>query len=241
MITNLSIIIPARNEADNLPKLISQILQKYDTHLLEIIVVNDCSIDDSEKVIKELQKKSPKIRMVKRKDHPGVGLAIREGIKNISSKSKYVLFMDCDFLVNVPDILKLIQKVSLYDGVVGARFLEKNSLENYPFPKLFANRSYHFIAKTLLGINHTDLTNNFKLYNRKLVENISPLLSSRDFAINAELGYYPLLLGASIGQVPVRWQERKKNMGLSKFKILKVGPSYAKVLLKLILMKWHFV
>lgn len=237
MIANLSIIIPARNEANNLSKLIFQILQKYDAYLLEIIIVNDCSNDDSEKIINKLQKKSSKIRTVRRKDHPGVGLAIREGIKKLSSKSEHVLFMDCDFLINIPDIDKLIQKASLFDGVVGTRFLEKNSLENYPFLKLLANRSYHFIAKTLLGTNHTDLTNNFKLYNRKLVEKISPLLSRCDFAINAELGYYPVLLGAKVGEVSVRWQERKKNMGISKFKIFRVGPSYCLVLLKLIKMK----
>lgn len=238
MLANLSIIIPAKNEEDNLPKLIPSLFKRYDKYILEIIVVNDNSSDNSKNLLRSLMKRYPKLKAVNRNTKSGVGYAIKIGIKNLSPKSKYVLFMDCDFIINIPDIEKLIKSISHYDGVVGSRFLEKNSLTHYPLLKHIANRSYQILSQIILRIPHSDLTNNFKLYKKYLVDKIYPLLTASDFAINAELGFYPVLLGEKIGQVPVHWQERGKQMGLSKFKIFRVGPSYFKVFLKMLLMKY---
>lgn len=241
MIKNLSVIIPARNENHNLKKLVPALFERYHKNIFEIIIVNDNSTDDTPLTIQKLKNHFKKIKLINRQSSCGVGLALREGIKNLSPFSKYVLFMDCDFIINVPDIQKLIDAISSYDGVAGSRFLKKDSLKNYPFLKKIANRSYHFLAKIFLGINHSDLTNNFKLYRKELVDKIYPLLLSSDFAINSELGFYPPLLGATIGQIPVTWRERTRHMGFSKFKILKVGPSYLYIFLRLLLMKWGLI
>lgn len=233
MITDISVIIPVRNEEENLKKIIPKIIGSYNQYLREIIIVDDNSTDKTYSVAVNLQKKYPKIKIYRRKPPFGVGLAIRDGITNLSSYTKYVLFMDCDFIANVPDIAKMIQEIKKSDGVAGSRFSKKNSLTNYPFPKFVANRTYHLLAKLLLGARQNDLTNNFKLYRYELVEKIEPFLKSNDFAINAEIGYYPAVMDAKVVEVAVHWQERDKNMGLSKFKILRVGPSYLLAFLRL--------
>ncbi|MCL5797830.1 MAG: glycosyltransferase [Patescibacteria group bacterium] len=237
MLKNLSIIIPARNEENNLARIIPLIVKKYHQHILEIIVVDDNSTDGTYLSAWELKKQYKKIKIVRRIRNPGVGLAIKEGIKNLSPKSEYVLFMDCDFLANVPDIANFIKKIDGFDGVTGSRFMTRGSLKNYPFIKLIANRSFHFLSQLIIGIPHSDLTNNFKLYRKNLVDKLYPILRSPNFAINAELGYYPVIAGASIGQIPVSWKERTRLMGLSKFKIFRVGPSYFLVFLRLIGMR----
>jgi glycosyltransferase involved in cell wall biosynthesis len=238
MLTNLSVIIPAKNEEENLKKLIPALFKRYTNIILEIIVVNDFSTDHTKEVLTNLRKQYPKLKIIHQNSQSGVGSAIITGIRNLSPKSRYVLFMDCDFLVNVPDIAKMLEKIEDYDGVVGSRFLKKNSLKNYPLPKRLVNRLYHLLARVLLGVKQKDLTNNFKLYKKELVDRLYPMLSSHDFAINAELGFYPVLLGYRIGEIPVVWQERTQYMGLSKFKILRVGPSYLKVFLKLLFLKY---
>jgi len=233
MITDISVIIPARNEEENLKRIVPEIIKSYNQYLQEIIIIDDNSTDKTYHVAVILQKKYPKIKVYRRRSCAGVGLAIRDGIAQLSPKTKYVLFMDCDFLSNVPDIAKMIGKIKDADGVVGSRFIEKDSLTNYPFPKLIANRLYHLLAQLLLGIKQNDLTNNFKLYRHELVKKIAPFLKSNDFSINAEIGYYPIIMEAKIAEVAVHWQERDKNMGLSKFKILRVGPSYLSAFLRL--------
>jgi dolichol-phosphate mannosyltransferase len=238
LISDISVIIPARNEEANLQILVPSIIAEYNKYIHEVIIIDDCSTDKTYSVSTSLKKKYHKIKIIKRTINPGVGNALKEGIKNLSPLSKYVLMMDCDFIANLNDIKKFIKHADNYDGVIGSRFIQKDSLNNYPLPKLIANRSYYLLTKILFGVRNTDLTNNFKLFSKDLIDQIYPLLSSNDFAINAETGYFPLILGKKIKEVPVRWKERTSQMGLSKFKILKVGPSYFRVLLKLIHMKF---
>lgn len=238
MIKNLSVILPANNEENNLRILIPELMKMYGRSILEIIVVNDNSTDDTGKAVTSLKGRYPAVKLINRTSRPGVGHAIRTGISHLSGKSRYVLLMDCDFLANTKDILLMMKYIKNSDGVVGSRFLVKNSLINYPLVKKIANRTYHLLAHLILGIPHRDLTNNFKMYKRELIDLVHPYLKSGNFAVNAELGYFPLLLRASIQEVPVIWSERTKQMGLSKFKILRVGPSYGKVLLRLIKVKY---
>ncbi len=237
MINNISVIIPARNEEDNLKILIPSLLSKYKRNISEIIIIDDNSTDDTNITAKDLQTKYKIIQIISRKNNPGVGNAIRDGIKKLSIKSKYVLLMDCDFIANVNDIKYFLKEIKKYPGITGSRFMRKDSLENYPKLKFVANRIFHILGKYLLNISNSDLTNNFKLYKKELIDIIKPYLISHDFAINAEIGFYPVLLGINIRQVPVHWKERSKQMGLSKFKILKVGPSYFRIFLRLLMMK----
>lgn len=238
-IHHVSVILPVRNEEENLSILIPSILKRYDKNILEILVVDDNSTDGTARTVLMLQKKFPKVKLIQnKKGQNGVGVAIREGIRHVSRKATHILTMDADFLTNVADIANFLHVIPEYDGVVGSRFLKKESLTHYPFVKLIANRSYHMLAKGLLGIVNSDLTNNFKLYNVATMKKISPMLKSTDFSINAELGFYPILLGARIGEVSVKWEERTQHMGVSKFKIFRVGPSYARVFVRLLKIKF---
>lgn len=230
-------IIPVRNEAVNIKRIINGIINEYDKYIEEIIIVDDNSTDGTGREVGKLRKKFKKVKLLHRNYPFGVGYAIRDGLKNISPESQFVLLMDSDFIINIPDIAKFIKYPGKFDGIVGSRFMDKNSLENYPFSKLVANRTYHLLARIFLGVKHTDLTNNFKFYKIGLIDKIYPFLSSSGFSINAQLGFYPVLIGAKIAQIPVRWKERTKQMGLSKFKILKVGPSYTQVLWELLIFR----
>ncbi len=93
----LSVIICARNEANNLKKNLPLILQQsYEN--FEVIVVNDCSYDHSEDVLKEFCIKYPHLKVVKIEEHPrhktGKKFAATMGIK--ASKNELLVFTDAD-------------------------------------------------------------------------------------------------------------------------------------------------
>lgn len=231
----LSIVIPAHNEENNLPKLVKAFFKKYPTEILEILIVNDGSTDKTKEVCKKLKKTFKKIRVINRKPPNGVGLAIREGVRSVNKKCTHVLTLDADFIENVKDIKRFFKIIDNYDGLVGSRYLLPDSLVRYPYIKRVANRGFHTLCLILLGINQKDLTNNFKFYKKEIFEAIP--LSSKNFSINAETGIYPIIYGYKIGEVPVKWIGRTASMGLSKFKLVEVGPDYIKVLSKAFLMK----
>ncbi|HEX3386878.1 MAG TPA: glycosyltransferase [Mucilaginibacter sp.] len=93
----VSVIISARNEAKNLPENLPVILeQNYPD--FEVIVVNDCSLDESEEVLKELCAKYPQLKVVNVTEHErfktGKKFALTMGIK--ASKNEHLIFTDAD-------------------------------------------------------------------------------------------------------------------------------------------------
>jgi len=223
----ISLILPARNEEKNLSILVPRILQRYKNFFHEVVIVNDNSSDNTEKVARMLMKKyAHKVKLVNRQKPSGVGYAIRDGLKNVNKKSEWLMMMDSDFLHNIDDIKKFIDKVNEgFDGAVGSRFLNNHSLVKYPLTKRIANRAYHFLLRNMLGLKLKDVTNNFKLYKKEIFDNIE--LKEGNFAVNAEIGLLPFMKGYKIAEVPVLWQEREH--GKSKFVVFKLFPSYLKV------------
>lgn len=234
----ISVVIPAHNEESTVGRMVSLLFRHFDASITEILIVNDCSTDGTGKVLKALAEKYTRLHVVTRKKNGGVGHAIRLGLHSVSEESTHVLLLDCDFLENIQDIRKILSNRNHADGIIGSRFMKNGRLQNYPLVKKLANRSFHFLTGALLGLPHIDVTNNFKLYRKEVIEKIRPHLTSGGFSINAETGIYPHLLGFTTKEVPVSWIGRKEDMGSSSFNILKAGPGYAKVLYASILFKY---
>ena len=230
----ISIVIPAHNEENNLLRIVPALLKELDKYIYEIIIVNDASSDRTREVGERLKRRYKKLKLVNRVPPCGVGRALRDGYKAVSEKSEWVLSMDCDFLENIKEIRRLIDKANEgYDGVIGSRYVDKGRLVNYPPIKRVSNRLYHLFVRTLLGIKQRDLTNNFKLYKREIFKKIK--WSANDFAINAETGIFPVLYGYKIAEVPVSWVQRYFDK--SDFKVFRLAPSYLRVAFKAIGMK----
>jgi hypothetical protein len=104
-------------------------------------------------------------------------------------------------------------------------------LLNYPFNKIVANRAFHVLARLMFWGVFRDMTNNLKLFRREVLEKLE--LTQPGFAINAETGLMPLLMGFRVKEVPISWINRTQNQGISSFKLVKVGGGYWEVLIRL--------
>lgn len=232
----VSVVVPCHNEQMNVGPLISRLMDLYGDYIHEIIPVNDNSNDQTGKIIDELSSRDPRIKPVHRAPPNGVGRAIADGLR--AATGEYVLSLDCDFQHLLPEIRDLFDAVaSGYDVAVGSRFSRHSVLLNYPFMKIVANRAFHTIARLVLLVGCRDLTNNLKLMRRHVVQDL--LLRQSGFAINAETGLQPLLMGYRVREVPISWIGRGVDMGVSSFRVLKVGGGYWRVLSDLWL--WRFL
>lgn len=226
----ISVVVPCHNEEMNIIPLVTELIKFYDKYLYEIILVDDNSVDCTKDVINNLAKEFPKIKPVFRTPPNGVGRAIADGYK--IAKGEYVLSMDCDFQHLLPEIRDLFDAaVKGYDVVVGSRFSRHSVLLNYPFQKIVANRAFHLLARIMLFKKFRDLTNNLKLIRRDVLEKME--LTQPGFSINAETGLIPLLMGFRVAEVPISWINRTPEMGVSSFKLIKVGGGYWEVLRRL--------
>jgi dolichol-phosphate mannosyltransferase len=223
----VSVVIPCHNEEMNVAPLVERILDLYGDYIHEIIPVNDGSTDRTADVMSELATKDARIKPLHRVPPNGVGLAIAEGLA--AATGRYVLSMDCDFQHLLPEFRDLLDGAAEgYDVVIGSRFSRHSVLLNYPFFKILANRSFHTLAVLLLRRRIRDVTNNLKIMRREVVSDLR--LRQPGFAVNAETGLQPLLLGYKVKQVPISWINRTPGMGTSSFRLVHVGGGYWNVL-----------
>ena len=223
----ISVVVPCYNEEMNVEPLLAGLRRLYDDYLHEIILVDDNSKDGTADVIRSMAATDGRIRLVSRTGPNGVGRALSDGYR--ASTGQYVLTMDCDFQHLLPEISDLFDAaVKGYDVVVGSRFSRHSVLLNYPFGKIVANRGFHLIAQILLLRRFRDLTNNLKLLRREVVDQLH--LVEPWFAVNAETGLQPLLMGYQVKEVPISWINRTPDMGMSSFKLAQVGWGYWRVL-----------
>lgn len=226
----VSVVIPCHNEEMNIEPLVNKLRDFFGEYIHEIIPVDDNSQDDTAKAITRLANQDPIIKPVFRTPPNGVGRAIADGYR--VATGDYILSMDCDFQHLLPEVRDLFDAADEgYDVVVGSRFSRHSVLINYSFQKIVANRAFHILAQILFLRRFRDLTNNLKLIRREVVQKLR--LTQPGFAVNAETGLQPLLMGYSVKEVPISWINRTPDMGVSSFRLFKVGGGYWQVLLRL--------
>ncbi len=227
----VSVVIPCHNEAMNIQPLIARLIALYGDYIYEIIPVDDNSRDQTGAMLKQLAADNPKIKPVFRTPPNGVGRAIADGYH--VATGKYVLSMDCDFQHLLPELRDLFDAAAAgHAVVVGSRFSRHSVLLNYPIQKIIANRGFHFLIRLLfLPGQVRDVTNNLKLMRREVVQQLR--LTQPGFAVNAETGLQPLLLGYPVKEVPISWINRTPDMGVSSFRLVGVGGGYGQVLWRL--------
>lgn len=227
----LSTILIAHDEESAIGLMIEGLLGSYDRELLEIIVVDDASTDQTANIVEGFGKRNPKVRLIRRNPPCGVGRALKTGFASVSPKGQYILSMDSDFVENVGQVRALIDAIenNRCDGVIGSRFVRGGKIVRYPFVKRIMNRLFHGTVKLLFGVKQNDLTNNFKLYRAEIFQSMP--WRSNGFAMNAETGLLPVLAGYHLIEVPVVWVDRDPKMGRSKFHLLRHGGAYLRVIL----------
>jgi glycosyltransferase involved in cell wall biosynthesis len=225
-----SVVIPCRNEATTVERLVVGLLDAYDDYIHEIIVVDDNSTDETSDIVRRLMEADRRVRLLERRTDPGVGRALRDGYA--AATGRYVLSLDCDFVLIVPELRDLFDAVAAgHDGAIGSRFSHESILLNYPLPKIVANRAFHALLRPFLRRRARDVSNNLKLYRRDVVEELE--ITEPGFAANAEIGIQPLLADRDIVEVPMSWVDRTPEMGTSAFRVARAGPGYVRVLTRL--------
>ena len=204
----LSIIIPAYNEAKNVTLLknrLTIVLDKIDKKNHEIIFIDDGSKDKTYQELKELHKKDKKVKIIRFKRNFGKAAALSAGFE--LAKGKLILTMDADLQDDPREIPRLLNKLGKgYDLVVGWKYKRKDPY----ITKVIPSKIFNFLVRKLTKIKLHDSDCNFRLMKKEVLDNL---------AIYGGLYRYIPSLTASkgyrIGEIKVRHNPRKH--GKSKF------------------------
>lgn len=227
--TQLSIIIPARDEADCIEKTITDLIVILRTNQVafEIIVVDDQSRDDTPAVLAKVKEQNTEIIPVQNPGDPGFGNAVQYGLSLMKGDAA-VIFM-ADESDNPEDVIAYWRKLNEgFDCVFGSRFVKGGRVIDYPTPKFVLNRLANKFIQVIFGIRLNDTTNAFKAYRKEVIEGCRPLLSPH-FNLTVELPLKAIIRGYSWTVVPISWRNRKS--GTAKFKIKEMGSRYIFIIL----------
>lgn len=224
----LSIVIPAHNEAGNLPELISaidKVVASVISTEYEIFVVNDNSTDITEAVLKELKENHPALRYIHRKNGKGVGNTLRDGFK--TAKGDIIITMDADLSHDPKYIPSLYSKLKEgYDIVIGSRYIKGGGMDS-TMGRLILSRGFA-IFSNLLGLNVHDATTGYRAQKKKVLDELS--LESEGFEIHIEIPMKAKKRGFRLCEIPIKYAKRKE--GRSKLSYISEGPRYIKIAIK---------
>lgn len=219
---DLTIIIPALNEQENLKVLLPQIHSVLaDLSItFEVIVVDGGSRDDTQKVAQ-----AEGARVVEQTER-GYGGALMAGFA--ASASPHVATMDAD-LSHPPVFLKdFWQQRHEADLLIASRYIKGGRADMGAGRRVLSyvlNRTY----ATLLGLNLRDVSSGFRMYQRDALQNLD--LEARDFDALEEILVKIYNGGGRVKEVPFHY--RARNVGESHAKLVRFGWAFSKTLLRM--------
>lgn len=204
----LSIIIPAYNEGPTIHFILDKLKKVALPNGIEkeIIIVNDCSKDNTEEAILKYIATHPdmSIQYFKHEVNKGKGAALHTGISKATGE--YLIIQDADLEYDPNEFNLLIQPVldGFADVVYGSRFMGGNPHRISFFWHTIGNKFLTFLSNMFTNLNLTDMETCYKLFNTNIIQQI-PLREKR-------FGFEPEIT-AKISRIP-------------KIRIYEVGISY---------------
>lgn len=207
MTPDVSIVIPAFNEALRLPASLDRI-ERFTTAQrlrVEVIVVDDGSADATAEVVREHAARWPQLRLVRADHNGGKGAAVRLGMAEASGR--YRVFSDADLSVPIDDLEKLLGPLRDGAGVsIASRGLKDSEVElHQPWYRETMGKIFNRLVRLLVLGGVRDTQCGFKAFTAEVAEQVFPPLQTRGFGFDVEILYRAQRAGYRIVEVPTRW------------------------------------
>jgi dolichol-phosphate mannosyltransferase len=233
----LSVVIPARNEADSIAACVRNTTDALSEAGIdhEILVIDDASVDGTSAAVDQLAESNERVHCYRSHYSRGFGLTVRAGLDLY--KGDAVAIMMADGSDDPEDLVRYHQVLEDgFDCAFGSRFIGGSGrVSDYPRFKLILNRLFNWGIRALFRHGYDDTTNAFKAYRREVIETIQPLLANQ-FNLTVEMPLKAIVRGHSYGVVPISWHGR--SQGTSKLDLREMGSRYLFIVLYVLLERY---
>jgi dolichyl-phosphate beta-glucosyltransferase len=204
---DLSIVIPAYNEGSRIERTIRDIVAycRSGRRVVEVILVDDGSRDDTSSVGRLLSHEFPELRLIRLAANQGKGYAVRTGVLN--AIGRHILFADADGATPIGEIERL--ETALGEGAdvsVGSRALPAEGIQvNAKIYRRFIGRTFHHLVERLVDAGVKDTQCGFKLFRSSVAQDLFSRMRINGFSFDVELLLIARRRGYRVAEVPVNW------------------------------------
>lgn len=227
----LSVVVPAYNEEQRLPRTLSRLHEYYSaqSYSYDVTVVSDGSKDHTGDLVREFARFHPKFRLIEYQPNRGKGFAVRTGIEQATGR--LILFCDADLATPQEETEKLMMHINSGAQVaIGSRPLKDSTLEKHqPFLREMFGRMSNKVVQLLAVPGIQDTQCGFKMFTREAAHEIFRRCRLDEFGFDFESLMIARDLGLRIDEVPVRWADQEG----SKVVLMRDGPRALRDLLKI--------
>lgn len=214
----VSVVIPALNEAENLP----HVLPRIPAWVHEVILVDGQSTDRTVEVAQALW---PSIRVIMQEGR-GKGAALRAGFA--AATGDIIVMLDADGSTDPGEIPAFVETlVAGADFAKGSRFIEGGGTADMPLYRMMGNGVFVYLVRFLFGGRYSDLCYGYSAFWRSVVPQLR--LSGTGFEIETQMNVRALKAGLKIAEVPSF--EAERLYGTSRLKTIPDGWRVLKTIL----------
>lgn len=186
-------VMPVANEEETIRDILNRILE-LEIDLKITPVIDDYSVDDTQKIIQSFEKKYPKqVKLLYAENSTCPVDAYLFGFKNALDEGvEYIIEMDAGNShrpEKIPDFVDKLEEG--YNCVFGTRFLEDGGFKDQPYYRVFLSWFGTKVANVYLGTNLTDMTSGFEAFKAEVLEELDfDMFLSSGHSYQTEMRYY---------------------------------------------------
>jgi glycosyltransferase involved in cell wall biosynthesis len=205
---DVSVLVPAKDEAENLPLFMAQAAAAFaaSPHRYEVVVVDDGSIDRTWPVLQELSLQYPFLKVARHRARRGIADALRTGY--LAANGNVLVFYPADLQFKPEDIPRLVAPILADEADMVTGFKEGK------YEKRFVSNIYNGLSRLLFHVPVKDL-NSVKAYRREIMEALP---------VRPDWHRYMIVIAAAEGftvtEIPVPLYPR--HAGRSKFGLSRI-------------------
>jgi dolichol-phosphate mannosyltransferase len=204
----LAVVVPTLDERDNLEPLVAKLTLALAGMAWEVIFVDDDSRDGTWAVLRDLQRRFPQVRALRRIGRRGLASACIEGM--LATSTPYVAVMDADLQHDeaILPVMLATLKARQLDIVIGSRFAAHGSVGDLSRRRLLMSRLGRLCSRAISRAELSDPLSGFFLMRRDFVEDTVPRLSGQGFKILLDL-FASAPHRVCFAEVPYRFRQRQ--------------------------------
>src|SRR3954453_8590388 len=179
----ISVVVPTFNERDNVTTLYKRLEAAFGATPWEVVFVDDNSPDHTWQVVRELSRRDPRVRCIRRIGRRGLSGACIEGI--LASSAPYAAVIDADLQHDETQLPKMLALLASGEAelVIGSRYIEGGSADSFDKQRAGISALATELARKALRVEIADPMSGFFMIRRNRFEQLAPKLSVHGFKI----------------------------------------------------------